>query len=59
MRKTRNRTNDKFWELCRMCRHFHCVINHDGVKHCTYKGRPVGHGKKCSKYKDAQKTLDL
>lgn len=55
----RNTTTDRFRVLCGTCRHFHCVINRDGIKHCTYKGRPVGYGVKCSKYKDAQMTIDL
>ena len=55
----RNTTADRFRTLCGTCRHFNCVINRSNVKYCTYKGRPVGYGIKCSKYKDAQRNLNL
>lgn len=57
--RTRNTTTSRFAHLCWTCRHFHCVKERGGVKFCTAKGRPVGKGVKCSKFKDAQMKLEL
>lgn len=55
----RNTSADRFKALCTTCRHFHCVKQQGLIKYCTYKGRAVGNGLKCSKFKNAQKILDL
>lgn len=57
--RTRNTTTSRFKSLCITCRHFYCVKERGGDKYCTVKGRPVGNGVKCSKFKDAQMKLDL
>lgn len=59
MKKSRNTTFNRFYVLCGTCRHFHCVTMRGKLRYCTYKGRPVGRGVKCSKYKDAQGYLNL
>ena len=53
----RNTTADRFKTLCKTCKHFHCVTERSGVRWCTYKGRPVGFGTKCSKFRDRQLTI--
>lgn len=50
----RNTSKDRFEVLCKTCKHFHCVIKRSGVRWCTYKGRPVGRGDKCSKFRNSQ-----
>lgn len=55
----RNTTISRFKALCVTCRHFHCVKQRGTEKYCTAKGRPVGNGVKCSKFKDVQTKLDL
>lgn len=57
MHMKRNTKNDRFEVLCKSCKHFHCVTERSGVRLCTYKGRPVGRGAKCSKFINRQLTI--